>query len=72
MKELTKEEAIQAMKDGHKVTHRHFTSDEYMFMPNPRANKYQFEDGVSMLAYEFWQIRSDPSYLTGWSLFDKK
>lgn len=29
---MTREEALQAMINGEKVTHRYFTSDEYIYM----------------------------------------
>ena len=32
--EMSKEEAIQAMKEGKKVTHRFFSSDEWMTIEN--------------------------------------
>lgn len=68
---MTKEEAIEAMRHGDKVTHKYFTSDEYMFIPDPRYNIYEFEDGVKMSGIEFWEIRDKLTFQNGWSLFLK-
>lgn len=40
---MSKEEAIQAMKEGKKVTHRFFSSDEWMTIEN---GFLLLEDGV--------------------------
>lgn len=31
---MTKQEAIQALKEGHKVSHKWFSNDEYLYMEN--------------------------------------
>lgn len=31
---MTKQEAIQALKEGHKVRHKLFSNDEYLYMEN--------------------------------------
>lgn len=70
MENLTKQQAIEAMKEGKKVTHNYFTSEEYMFMPSLRMNLYQFEDGVKISSIDFWEIIDSESYNTGWSIFN--
>jgi len=64
---MTKEEAIQAMKDGQKVTHRYFDSMEWMTMEN---GKIVLEDGVRCAPYEFWRWRLDASWNEGYSLLN--
>lgn len=65
---MTKQEAIQAMKSGKKVTHRYFTPDEYLFMNI--ENEYTFEDGVSCSAQEFWKNRTAEYWETDWEIFN--
>ena len=64
---MNKEEAIQAMKEGKKVTHRHFAPDEWMTI---RMGMMVLEDGVVCTPQEFWQWRTDPVWDNGYKLFD--
>ena len=64
---MTKSEAIQAMLEGKKVTHRHFSSDEWATMEN---GKIVLEDGVKCSPIEFWRWRTDASYETDWSIWE--
>lgn len=62
---MTKDEAIQAMKEGHKVTHRHFSDDEWITM---KDGKIIDENGYKLYAVEFWFYRESDSFKTGWSI----
>jgi len=62
---MTKEEAIAAMKDGKKVSHRLFTSDEWMKI---KGSRYEFEDGCSCNPNEFWSRRIHASWDSNWSI----
>lgn len=62
---MTKEEAIQAMKDGKKVTHRYFSEDEYVYMKDERIHCELNYD----INNEFWLIRSQDWWNDGWELF---
>ena len=53
---MTKLEAIDAMNRGHKVTHRFFTSNEWMSVTV--MGNIQFEDGVICEPEEFWHNRN--------------
>jgi hypothetical protein len=64
---MTKAEAIQAMSEGKKVTHYHFTPEEWMAMTSD--GKYLFEDDVKCSPVEFWRWRTDPTYDNDWSLY---
>lgn len=68
---MEKQEAIEFMKKGGKVTHRYFSDGEWMAAQG--LHRIVFEDGVSMEAWNFWEGRG-PEYLTDWSEFkeDKK
>jgi len=63
---MTKQEAIEEMKKGKKITHKHFSSSEWMTIKNGR---YLFEDGVVCDHDEFWQWRQDFSWNDGFEFF---
>ena len=70
---MTKEEAIQAMLDGKKVTHRYFEKGEYMFLSDKKTNTYQFEDGCEIDAVDFWRShRNDECWEEDWEIFEEK
>ena len=48
--DMTKEEALVAIKKGHKVTREYFSPEEYIYMD---GNTLRFEDGVYV--QEWWQ-----------------
>jgi hypothetical protein len=63
---MTKDSAIQAMKDGAKVTHRYFSRDEWMRM---EGDTIILEDGVKCSSAEFWKDRLDEFWEDDWSIF---
>jgi hypothetical protein len=65
---MTKEEAIQAMKEGKRVTHHWFSPTEWM--EGFGRKDYRFEDGVVCSYNEFWRWRDDASWEDGWSVFE--
>ena len=64
IKIMTKLEAISAMSQGKKVTHRYFDKDEWVTMS---ASHFLFEDGVSCSPVIFWQYRQGKEWLIDWS-----
>lgn len=64
---MSKDEAIEAMRKGEKVTHRHFDSREWMTLQD---GKILLEDGVKCYPHEFWHWRKDESWNDGYSLFE--
>ena len=64
---MSKEEAIQAMKEGKKVTHRFFSSDEWMTIEN---GFLLLEDGVRISVEEFFDLRSDSRWGNGYELYN--
>lgn len=64
IKNMTFEQAKELARQGIKMTHQYFTSEEYMTM---RGNIVVFEDGAEIFVDE-WS--KDKDYLlTGWSTF---
>ncbi len=62
---MTKDEAIKAMQDGKKVSHRHFDSNEWM---KQDGVGYVFEDGCHCAPRDFWHWRDDDSWIDGWRI----
>lgn len=65
-KEMTKHEALEAMRSGEKVTHNLFTSDEWATM---KGGVITTEDGV--IHPNFWAYKTKPCWETGWSIFQE-
>lgn len=66
---LTRAEAIQAMKEGKKVSHRYFTPDEFIYM---EGDTIHTEDGAQCSSKEFWSIRSNVMWEIDWNIYPEK
>ena len=64
---MTKDKAIEAMKDGKKVSHRWFSPDEWMI---DKDGMFEFEDGCRCGYKEFFSDRDDSSWLVGWKILE--
>jgi len=70
---MTRDEALQAMIDGEKVTHRFFSDDEFIFM---KGQNIFTEDGVNCGAsyQEFWVDKGGrlgtEAWLSDWEIFE--
>ena len=64
---MSKEEAIQAMKEGKKVTLRFFSSDEWMTIEN---GFLLLEDCVRISLEDFFNFRSDRLWDNGYELYN--
>lgn len=64
---MTRPEAIKAMREGKKVTHKYFSPEEWATLDN---GEILLEDGVRCSPSEFWKYRRDPMFDDGWSLFN--
>lgn len=64
---MNKIEAIKAMNEGKKVTHRNFLYHEWITMND---DSILFEDGLSCSQYEFWKYRTDESWNEDWEIFN--
>ena len=67
--EYSKEQAVEMMKAGKKMTHEGFTPDEWVTMEN---GKILLEDGVRCHPSEFWRWRTEDYWDKGWSVFIEK
>ena len=65
---MTKQEAIEKMKAGQKLTHRYFTNDEWV-KANQSGTAYILEDGVVCTPQEFWRWRTDTAWDADWEIF---
>lgn len=62
---MNRDEALKALEEGEVLTHRYFTSDEWMYQD---GHHYVFEDGVHCPIEEFWRIRRESSFGDGWAI----
>jgi hypothetical protein len=67
---MTREEALQAMIGGEKVTHQYFSDDEFIYM---KGNNIYDENDFNMKTVndEFWIIRKTEMFDDGWSIYKK-
>jgi hypothetical protein len=66
---MTKFEAIEAMKAGHKVRHRYFSPDEWVTI---KDHDYLFEDGVICSPTLFWMDRQGEMWNNDWEIYNEK
>lgn len=65
---MTKQEAIEAMKGGAKVTHRFFEPQEWITM---KGNlRIITEEGYEFPTVEFWGFRKSVQWETDWSIWN--
>ena len=67
---MTKDEAIQAMKSGAKVTHQYFSDEEWITMEGNLV--IITEEGYSVSTVEFWKYRPEQYQNDDWSIWYKK
>lgn len=65
---MTREEALQAMRDGKKVTHRLFKDKEYLYMTEGAILTQDYYN-VGDETCEFWKAHSDSCWQKDWLLF---
>jgi len=71
---MTATEALLALYEGRKVTHRFFTDEEYIYMKN---HDIYTEEGYNMgtVFDDFWQRRGGPggddSWAKDWSIYEE-
>lgn len=63
---MTKGEAIQAMREGKRVTHKYFAKGEWATM---KDENIVLEDGVVCSQYEFWMFRDAAYFHDGWEIY---
>lgn len=67
---MNKEEAIESLNAGNKLTHRHFNKDEWV--KKISRHYYQYEDGYDTRISYFWVLREEANMLDGWSIFKEQ
>jgi len=65
---MTKNEAIDAMKKGEKVTHRHFSDNEFITM---KDGVIVDENGYRLNADEFWAYRTNNAFAEDWEIYKR-
>jgi len=63
---MNKNEAIELMKKGVKITQVGFSKHEWMTM---EKGNIVLEDGVVCSTYEFWRWRTEDYWNEGYSIF---
>lgn len=66
---MNKNEAIKAMEQGAKVTHRFFEPSEWAIL-NTITNEVEFEDGSRIVLELFIKDRQGEAWETGWSIWE--
>lgn len=69
---MTRTEAIEAMKNGQRVTHQWFEDFEFIYKVPSEPNMIYTEDGYCQTEREFWNYRQAKQWQTGWELFKDK
>lgn len=64
---MSKEDAIQELISGRKLTHAYFSPNEWMKRNN--SIEYEFEDGVKVEPNDFWELRTGNGWEKDWELF---
>jgi len=64
---MTRPEAIKAMREGKKVTHKYFTREEWATQDH---GLILLEDGVVCSPAEFWRDRANELFATDWSIWE--
>lgn len=63
---MTREEAIKQMHRGEKITHRYFSSDEWMTI---EKGMFLLEDGVKVPFELFWKDRQGEGWEDGYEYY---
>jgi len=63
---MIKEQAIEAMKAGNKVTHIYFTDKEFIYM---EGEKLFDESGLQLPKHDFWANKNNPAFNNNWAIF---
>ena len=69
MNNLTRDEAVEALLRGKKLTHNYFADGEWVMM---MGEFMLFEDSQTQSVDSFWNIKKGDSWNTGWSIIDER
>ena len=62
---LSKQDMLKLLNKGKKVSHRYFSSNEWMKLDNNGVG-FEFEDGYIVSPTAFWRDRSSEQWESGW------
>ncbi len=65
---MHKNQMIQTLHAGHKITHVLFDPEEWMKLGE--AHNIEFEDGCKCTFEQFWQGRTSTNWDSGWSIWN--
>ena len=65
---MNRKEAKMSLDRGYRLTHRHFSDDEWIEKSKEYSGRYLFEDGNVGLIDDFWKYRKSDSFDTDWSI----
>lgn len=63
---MTKDEALAKAKEGHKITHRYMSDDEYLY--EDKRGVLRTEEGYTV-KLDFWGYRSQPEWQIDWEIW---
>lgn len=66
---MTKEEAIEKLNEGFKITHKHFLKKEYIVKNNDRENELLDESDDSLNFKDFFNNRDGKTWNNDWSVW---
>jgi len=61
---MTKHEAIAAMLNGSKITHKYFLPEEFIYMESGRIH-----DETGQILWRFWDNRMIEDWNQDWSIY---
>jgi hypothetical protein len=64
---MTRQQAIDAAKEGKLITHRYFSKEEYVTY---KSGRLVDEQGYHLKEDVFWEIRKEPIFDEGWSIYE--
>lgn len=65
---MNRSEAMQALREGKKITHVYFTDGEFVYL---EEGKVMYEDGASSSVEFFWSIRENELWDKGWKIYEE-
>ena len=68
---MTKSEAIKALSEGKKISHRYFDDHEWIKLATNGSGDIEMENGCKIGQVTFWSDRCNPSFDIDWEIFEE-
>ena len=68
---MNRKEAKMSLDRGYRLTHRHFSGDEWVENSQEYPGKYLFENGNVCSPDAFWRFRNNDNFDKDWSIKPK-